>query len=459
MHVAQYDIAVLGGGPGGYVAAIRAAQRGARTVLIEKETLGGVCLNVGCIPTKTLLRSAQVYQEVIDAAQFGIIVDGKVKLDWPSILSRKDKVVKQLTGGVTQLLKANGVDVKHGYGLVRDKNTIVVDDEEIQTKNLIIATGSRPAILPIPGLQDAIDRGLAIDSTGALQLQEVPERFVVVGGGVIGIEFAALFSTLGSKVTVLEKFSILNGLDADIQAHMRRFLKRRGVEIYENADVQRFDGSRVVVDIGAEVREFEGDAVLVSLGRRPNIDAVSSLGLELDRGGIKTNDRLETNISGVYAIGDVNGKQMLAHTASAEGIAAVENILGGSAEIDYDKIPACVYSFPEIAVVGLTEEQAESRGHDVQTGMFPFAANGKALAEGQTEGFVKIVADKKYGEVLGIHIIGPHATDLIAEAANALRLESTLYDLAETVHPHPTLSEAVMEAAHVALGQPIHVAR
>ncbi len=457
--MAQYDIAILGGGPGGYVAAIRAAQRGAKTVLIEKEALGGVCLNVGCIPTKTLLRSAQVYQDIVDAANFGVIVNGEVKLDWPTMLSRKNKVVQQLTSGVTQLLKANGVDVRHGYGVVQDKNTIIVDGEEIKTKNLIIATGSRPTILPIPGLQEAMDSGIAVDSTGALAFETIPERFIVVGGGVIGIEFAALFSTLGSKVTVLEKFSILNGLDSDIQSQMRRFLKRRGVEIFESADVQRFEGSKVFVEVGGEVREFAGDSILISLGRRPNIDAVADLGLELDKGGIKTNAKLETNVPGVYAIGDVNGKQMLAHTASAEGIAAVENILGGSAEIDYNKIPACVYSFPEIAVVGLTEEQAKEQGYDVQTGMFPFAANGKALAEGQTEGFVKIVADKQYGEVLGIHIVGPNATDLIAEAANALQLESTLYDLAETVHPHPTLSEAVMEAAHVALGQPIHVAK
>lgn len=457
--MAQYDIAILGGGPGGYVAAIRAAQRGAKTVLIEKEALGGVCLNVGCIPTKTLLRSAQVYQDIVDAANFGVIVNGEVKLDWPTMLSRKNKVVQQLTSGVTQLLKANGVDVRHGYGVVQDKNTIIVDGEEIKTKNLIIATGSRPTILPITGLQEAMDSGIAVDSTGALAFETIPERFIVVGGGVIGIEFAALFSTLGSKVTVLEKFSILNGLDSDIQSQMRRFLKRRGVEIFESADVQRFEGSKVFVEVGGEVREFAGDSILISLGRRPNIDAVADLGLELDKGGIKTNAKLETNVPGVYAIGDVNGKQMLAHTASAEGIAAVENILGGSAEIDYNKIPACVYSFPEIAVVGLTEEQAKEQGYDVQTGMFPFAANGKALAEGQTEGFVKIVADKQYGEVLGIHIVGPNATDLIAEAANALQLESTLYDLAETVHPHPTLSEAVMEAAHVALGQPIHVAK
>jgi dihydrolipoamide dehydrogenase len=281
----------------------------------------------------------------------------------------------------------------------------------------------------------------------------------VVGGGVIGIEFAALFSAVGSEVIVLEKFSILNGLDREVQGQMRRILRRAGVQVFEEADVQRFEGSTVVVQVGGEQHRFTGDAVLVSLGRTPNLDAVASLDLELERGGIKTDHQMQTSIPGVYAIGDVNGKQMLAHTASAEGIAAVENILGNPTHVDYHKIPACVYSFPEIAVVGLTEEEARARGHAVQTGVFPFAANGKALAEGERDGFVKIVADREYGEVLGVHIVGPDATDLIAEAANALQLEATLSDLAQTIHPHPTLSEALMEAAHVGLGMPIHVAK
>lgn len=457
--MAQYDIAILGGGPGGYVAAIRAAQRGAKTVLIEEDKLGGVCLNVGCIPTKTLLRSAQVYQEAVQAEKFGIVVQGEVQVDWKAVLSRKDKVVQQLTGGVSQLLRHNGVEVKYGRGIVRDRHTIEVGGEVITAKNLIIATGSRPTILPIPGLKEAVEQGHVLDSTGALNLPAIPERFIVVGGGVIGIEFAALFGAFGSKVIVIEKFSILNGLDRDVQDLMRRILKRSGVEIFEDANVERFEGSTVVVKVGEEVHRFTGDAVLVSLGRTPNTNAVQSLGLELDGHGIKTNNRMETSVPGVYAIGDVNGKQMLAHTASAEGIVAVENILGNPAQIDYRKIPACVYSFPEIAVVGLTEEEARAEGYDVQTGSFPFAANGKALAEGVRDGFVKIVADKTYGEILGVHIVGPYATDLIAEAANALQLEATLSDLALTVHPHPTLSEALMEAAHVGLGMPIHVAR
>ena len=425
---------------------------------MEEESLGGVCLNVGCIPTKTLLRSAQAYQEVVQAARFGVVVQGEVKVDWAAVRGRKDKVVKQLTGGVAQLLKHNGVKVINGRGTVKDKHTIEVGGTAVTANNLIIATGSRPMMLPIPGLEEAAASGAVVDSTGALNLSQIPKRFIVVGGGVIGIEFAALFQALGSEVIVLEKFSILNGLDKDVQDLMRRILKREGVQIFEEADVQRFEGSTVVVKVGDEVHLFTGDAVLVSLGRIPNTEAADSLGLALEGRGIKTNERMETSVPGVYAIGDVNGKQMLAHTASAEGIVAVENILGGSAQVDYHKIPACVYSFPEIAVVGLTEEAARERGHDVQTGTFPFAANGKALAEGERDGFVKIVADRQYGEILGVHIVGPYATDLIAEAANALQLEATLSDLAQTIHPHPTLSEALMEAAHAGLGMPIHVA-
>ncbi len=398
--MAHYDIAILGGGPGGYVAAIRAAQRGAKTVLIEEDKLGGVCLNVGCIPTKTLLRSAQVYQDIVHAANFGVVVDGAVKVDWGAVLSRKDKVVKQLIDGVSNLLKHNGVEVWNGRGIVRDRQTIEVAGEAITADHLIIATGSRPTMHPIPGLQEAVASGAVVDSTGALSLEKIPERLVVVGGGVIGIEFAALFSAVGSEVIVLEKFSILNGLDREVQGQMRRILRRAGVQVFEEADVQRFEGSTVVVQVGGEQHRFTGDAVLVSLGRTPNLDAVASLDLELERGGIKTDHQMQTSIPGVYAIGDVNGKQMLAHTASAEGIAAVENILGNPTHVDYHKIPACVYSFPEIAVVGLTEEEARARGHAVQTGVFPFAANGKALAEGERDGFVKIVADREYGEVL-----------------------------------------------------------
>lgn len=455
----QFKIAILGGGPGGYVAAIKAAQLGAKTVLIEGGAIGGVCLNEGCIPTKTLLKSAKVYQDILNSEKYGIGIGGQaeIRIDWAAMLQRKDGVVSQLTSGVENLLKQNGVEVIYGYGEVLDRHTIMVGGEKISAENLIIATGSSPTILPIPGLEAALESGFAVTSTGALELPEVPGELIVVGGGVVGMEFAALFNALGSKVTVLEKFTVLGSLDADLQKYMLRLLKRKGVEIYNEADIQRFEGSTVVAKINGETREFTGDRVIVSLGRRPNVQAVEKLGLAMDKGGIRTNERLETNIPGVYAIGDVNGKQMLAHVASAEGLVAVENIMGKAVTINYDKVPACIYSFPEVAVVGLTEAEAKRRGHDLKVGTFPLAANGKALAEGETDGLIKIVADAQYGEILGVHIIAAQATDLISEAVLALELEATLDELAMAIHPHPTSSEIVMEAAHVALGQAIHI--
>ena len=297
--MSRYKIAILGGGPGGYVAAIRAAQLGAETVLIEAGELGGVCLNGGCIPTKTLLKSARVYQELLSSEKFGISIDGEVRIDWAAMQRRKDGVVGQLNSGVRGLLKQNGVEVVQGFGEVLDPHTIVVGGERISADHLIIATGSSPAILPIPGLQEALESGAAVTSTGALTFKEVPQRLVIVGGGVVGMEFAALFSSLGSQVTVLEKFTVLGSLDQDLQKYMQRLLEKKGVEIHNGADIQRFAGSQVIAEINGETREFQGDAVLVSLGRRPNVQAVSRLGLELERGAIRTNERLETSIPGV----------------------------------------------------------------------------------------------------------------------------------------------------------------
>jgi dihydrolipoamide dehydrogenase len=454
----DYRIAILGGGPGGYVAAIKAAQLGAKTVLIERSEVGGVCLNEGCIPTKTLLKSARVYQDILNAENFGIKIgkESAITVDWGAMLKRKDGVVRQLTTGVKQLLQRNGVEVINGYGEVKDPHTILVGDQTISTEHLIIATGSRPNIPPIPGLKSSFADGFAVTSKGALELPEIPKELVIVGGGVVGIEFAALFNALGSKVTVLEKFAVLGSLDSDLRKFMLRTLGKKGVEILEGVEVEGFDGAAVLAQVKGEARRFIGDKIIVSLGRKPIVEAVQSLGLTMDGSAIRTDERLETSVNGVYAIGDVNGKQMLAHVASAEGMIAVENILGGQSTIDYDKVPAAIYSFPEVAVVGLTEEEATRRGHKLKIGNFPLAANGKALAEGETEGFVKIVADEQYGEVLGVHIIAAQATDLISEAVATLELEGTIHDLAQAIHPHPTSSEIIMEAAQATIDQAIH---
>jgi dihydrolipoamide dehydrogenase len=455
----HYDIAVLGGGPGGYVAAIKAAQLGAKTILIEEKNLGGVCLNEGCIPTKALLKSARVFEEVMSSEKYGIKITDKtaISVDWQAMQNRKTSVVSKLTGGVKSLLKQNGVEVISGRGEVLDKNTLKAGEELINTKNLIIATGSSPALPPIPGLQEALKAGFAVTSSEALAFSELPKEFIVAGGGVIGIEFAVLFNSLGCKVTVLEKFQMLGSLDKDIRLYMEKLLKEKGIKIFNNADIQSFEENKVIAKIEGKTECFTGDKILVSLGRVPNVKGLEKLGLNIDKKGIVTDERLRTNIPGIYAIGDVNGKQMLAHVASAEGITAVENIMGKNTTINYDKVPSCIYSFPEVGTVGLTEEEAVKRGHKVKTGTFPMTANGKALAEGEVEGFIKIVADAQYGEVLGVHIVASHATDMIAEIVTAMELEGTIYDLAKAIHPHPTLSEVVMEAAHGAIDMPIHV--
>lgn len=455
----EYDIVVLGGGPGGYVAAIKAAQLGAKIALIEKENIGGVCLNVGCIPTKTLLKSAKVYDDIMHSEKYGIdILDrSSISINWESLMNRKEAIVNKLTGGVKILLKQNKVDVYNGYGEVFDKNTIAVNNEMLKTKNLIIATGSSSYIPNVKGLAQSFELGYAITSTEALSLSKIPKEFIVIGGGVIGVEFAALYNALGSKVTILQRSQILRTLDKDVRETMERILRNKGIDIVYDVDIDSYDVNKICCKVNGESKIFAGEKILISLGRTANLKGVEKLKLKTDKKGIITDETLKTNIEGVYAIGDVNGKYMLAHVASAEGITAVENIIGKDSKINYDKVPSCIYTFPEVGVVGLSEEEARKRGYKVITSIFPMTANGKAMAEGETDGFVKIVADEHYGEVLGVHIIASHATDMIAEAVTTLELEGTVYDLAKAVHPHPTLSEVVMEAAHGAIDKPIHI--
>lgn len=457
----EYDIIILGAGPGGYVAAIKAAQMGAKTALIEKEDVGGVCLNWGCIPTKTLLKSAKIYEDIMNSERFGVKIEDKsvIKIDWDSMQNRKDSVVKKLTNGVRFLLKKNGVDLIQGYGEVVDKNTISVNNETLKTKNLIIATGSTPTIPKIEGLSDAVEKGHVLTSKGVLSLDKIPKDFIVIGGGVVGVEFATLYNTLGSNVTILQRSEgILGNIDIDIRDTMAELLESSGIKIVYGVDIKGFEDNKIFAKVNGEDQTFQAEKILISIGRGANSKAFEKIGVEIDkRGSIVTNEKLETNVKGVYAIGDVNGKYMLAHVASAEGIIAVENIMGKASKIDYDKIPSCIYGFPEVGTAGLTEQMAREKGHKVIVSTFPLSANGKALAEGESHGFIKIVADEQYGEVLGVHILGPHATDMIAEAVTTMELEGTVHDLAKAIHPHPTLSEIVMEAAHGAVDKPIHI--
>ncbi len=455
----EYDVLVLGGGPGGYVAAIKAGQSGLKTALIEKNALGGVCLNWGCIPTKTLLKGAKVYHYIKNAETFGIDIPDKkqISINWPNMIKRKDNIVKRLTGGVKVLLDKNGVDTYIGLGSVIDKNTVEVNGERIKTKNLIIATGSKPFIPPIKGIEEGLKNHFVLTSKEILDLKELPKRLVIIGGGVIGIEFASLFRELNTEVTIIEKApNILLNVDDEIRQTMLKKLTKMGINIYTNADVLEIGENGLDVSINNKTEKFPADRVLISIGTRPNTDNLAHLGLELDRSAIKTNEKLETNIKCVYAIGDVNGKYMLAHVASHEGIVAVENILGHETKLDYGKIPSGIYTSPEIAFVGLTEDQAKAQGFDVTVGTFPLSANGKALGEGETDGFMKIIADKKYGEILGAHILSPNATDMIAELVVTMNLEGTMYDIANSIHPHPTFSEAIMEASLSAIDKPIH---
>ncbi len=455
----KYKVIVIGGGPGGYVAAIKAAQLGAKVAIIEKHKIGGICLNYGCIPTKTLLRSAKLYTEMLEANSFGIDIspDASITINWDNMMRRKDQVVGKLVGGVEQLVKHNGIDVINGYAKALDPNHVMVDEVIYECDHLILATGSSTSIPDIPGLKESYNDGIAIDSTGAISLRKQPKSMTILGGGVIAIEFATLYHSLGTQVTILQRSDkILKMLDADVQKMMERHLKKIGIKIITNVNLEKVKDGTVYYDHQGKQEMLASEKILVSLGRKPNLKGLEDLELEVGSKGVTTNEHMETNRSGVYAIGDLNGRYMLAHVASAEGIVASEAIMGKKTSINYNKVPSCIYSFPEVGVVGLTEQEARDQGYAVETSTFPLSANGKALAEGDSTGFVKIVSDNTYGEILGVHIVASHATDMIAEAVASMELEGTVHDLAKTVHPHPTLSEIVMEAAHGAVDQPIH---
>lgn len=455
----KYDVLIIGGGPGGYVAAIKSAQLGASVGLIEDHKIGGICLNYGCIPTKTLLRSAKLYKEMLSASSFGIEIEGNpsIHINWDKLMGRKTEVVTKLVGGVEQLIKHNGIDVINGFAKVINEKTVQVEDVSYTCDHMILATGSSTRIPDIPGIKEAYNKGIAIDSTGAISLQKQPDSMVILGGGVIAIEFATLYHSLGTKVTVLQRSNkILKMLDHDVQGTMERHLKKLGIKIITGVALDRIEDHAVHYQHGGKEQVIEGDKILVSLGRQPNLKGLEALPLNMDKKGVLVDKHMETSVKDVYAIGDLNGKYMLAHVASAEGIVASEAIMGKKTTINYDKIPSCIYSFPEVGVVGLTEKEALDQGHEIETSSFPLSANGKALAEGESTGFVKIIADKSYGEILGVHIVASHATDMIAEAVASMELEGTVHDLAKTVHPHPTLSEIVMEAAHGVIDKPIH---
>ncbi|MDR1800276.1 MAG: dihydrolipoyl dehydrogenase [Lachnospiraceae bacterium] len=455
----EFDVIVLGGGPGGYVAAIRAAKHGLNVALIEKDEVGGTCLNRGCIPTKAFLHSSNLYHEASKGAGVGINVSG-LTYDFKKIAENKESVVKKLVGGVSGLLKANKVTLIKAKGVLKSGNEIEAGGETFHAKSIIIATGSIPATPPIPGS----DLEGVMNSDGVLALKEAPASVVVVGGGVIGIEFATFFSQLGIDVTVLEFLpDILATLDKDAAKPVEKALKKSGVMIHTGVKVVKFEKSgkglkTTYEDNGSEV-SVESAIVIVATGRKP---VTKEIGLEAagvkvnERGFIETDLQMRTNVPGIYAIGDITGKIQLAHVASAQGIVAADVAAGLTAKIDYNAVPSCVYTTPEIAGVGLSESQAKDSGKKIKIGSFPVPANGRSIIHGATDGIAKLVIDETTGEILGAHLCAPNATEMIAGIVVAMNAEATVEELSSSIFPHPTVSEVIMEAAEDCEGMCIH---
>ncbi|PRR94288.1 dihydrolipoyl dehydrogenase [Bacillus atrophaeus] len=469
----EYDVVILGGGTGGYVAAIRAAQLGLKTAVVEKEKLGGTCLHKGCIPSKALLRSAEVYKTSREAAQFGIETSD-VSLNFEKVQHRKQEIVDKLANGVQHLMKKGKIDVYEGYGRILGPSifspmpgTISVernngeDNDMLIPKQVIIATGSRPRMLP--GLE--ADGKYILTSDEALQLKELPESIIIVGGGVIGIEWASMLHDFGVKVTVIEYADrILPTEDKDISKEMQNLLAKKGIEIATGSKVltdsfTKTDGVSIQAEKDGETVTYSAEKMLISVGRQANVEGIGLENTDIltENGVISVNDTYQTKESHIYAIGDVIGGLQLAHVASREGIIAAEHIAGlEPLPLNPAFVPKCIYSNPEAASVGLTEEEAKQNGYQTKIGKFPFMAIGKALVHGETDGFVKIVADADTDDILGVHMIGPHVTDMISEAGLAKVLDASPWEIGHTIHPHPSLSEAIGEAALAADGKAIH---
>ncbi|QLE02487.1 dihydrolipoyl dehydrogenase [Galbibacter sp. BG1] len=453
----SYDVAVIGSGPGGYVAAIRCAQLGMKTAIIEKyNTLGGTCLNVGCIPSKALLDSSHHYEDAINHfEEHGIEIPGDVKVNLEKMIARKQGVVDQTTKGIDYLMDKNKIDVYHGVGSFKDATHIIIDGDkkkEIEAKHTIIATGSKPSTLPFID----VDKERVITSTEALKLKEIPKHLIIIGGGVIGLELGQVYRRLGAEVSVVEYMDrIIPTMDGSLSKELQKVLKKKGIKFYTSHKVKEVSRKGDQVTIKADDKKgkevsFEGDYCLVSVGRRPYTDGLNAdkAGVKLnDKGQVEVNDHLQTNVSNIYAIGDVVKGAMLAHKAEEEGVLVAESLAGQKPHIDYNLIPGVVYTWPEVAAVGKTEEQLKEAGVKYKSGQFPMRALGRARASMDIDGFVKILADAETDEVLGVHMIGARTADLISEAVTAMEFRASAEDISRMSHAHPTYAEAVKEAA------------
>lgn len=463
--MSNYDLVVVGSGPGGYVAAARAGALGLKTAVVEKDAaLGGTCLHRGCIPTKALLHAADLYTEIKDASKVGISVEG-VKIDWKKVQAYKDRIINTNAGGVQHLMKNRKVEIIKGFGRIKDVNTIEVETSEnksqtLTTKHVLLAVGSTPRPLPF-----APFGGRILSSDEILSIDQIPGSLVVIGGGVIGIEFASLFARLGTEVTVVEALPrILAPADADCSKELAYQLEQQGAKLHVNAKVSSIESKKTYAQTtfttaSGESVVLKSEYVLVAIGRAPLTEQIGldKLQIKATKGYIDVNAYLQTSTPSIYAIGDCVNTPWLAHVASFEGMIAVEHMAGKNPPpFNYEQTPSCVYSYPEVAWCGLTQEEAEKRGLKVKVTKFDFIRNGKAAILGQKRGFIKLLTDPQYGEIIGAHIIGPHATDLIAELAFAMQQEATVEDLAYTMHAHPTLYESIFEAASMAIGRAVH---
>ena len=453
----EFDVVVIGGGPAGYVAAIRAAQVGGKVAVVEKSELGGTCLNRGCIPTKTFLKNAEIIEGIEMSSKRGIILENeKFTVDMPKVVSLKNEIVKTLTNGVQGLLKSNSIKIFKGVGKInKDKDVVINGEEVLRTNKIILAGGSKVGSVNIPGIESK----RVLTSDDILDLKELPKSLAVIGGGVVGVELGQAYLSFGSEVTVIEMMDrIVPGVDREASETLRKALEKKGMKILTSSKIKEIidEGDKLRIKL-EDKEDVVAEKALLSIGRVPDLEAVGELDLEMERGKIKVDKYMETSVKGVYAPGDINGIKMLAHAAFRMGEVAAENaILGNHREIKLETTPSAIYTIPEVGMVGLTEEEAKEK-YDINVGKFAFVGNGRALASGDTTGFVKVIADKKYGEILGVHIVGQSAAEIINEASSLMTMEITVDEVIKTIHGHPTFSEALFEACADVLGEAIHL--